>query len=86
MVLGELACGAIPDRDRTLEDLARLDCLAELDYREVLGLIRARRLHGLGPGWVDWNLVASCLTSGADLLTDDKVLARCWSRLRSKVP
>jgi hypothetical protein len=34
-------------------------------HAEVVNLVRVRRLHGRGIGWVDTHLLASCLVGGS---------------------
>ncbi len=73
-VLGELACGNLPQRKITLEDLGHLpDASACLD-REVRDLIESRQLMGKGIGYIDAHLLASSLVSGINLWTADKRL------------
>ena len=74
MVLGELAVGNLTARQRTLEQLAELPPAALATEEEVLECIERRRLHGLGIGYIDAHLIASCLISGATLWTRDRRL------------
>lgn len=76
MVLGELACGTPPSRERTLADLGRLKMTHLASAREVMAFVKNGRLFGLGCGLVDLTLLASTLmTPGASLWTLDKRLA-----------
>ena len=70
-VIGELACGNLPRRKQTLEDLKALpDCKVCLDH-EVRESIERNRLMGNGLGYIDVHLLASCLISGFTLWTRD---------------
>lgn len=74
-VIGELACGALPDRRRTLIDLQSLPMIASIaDAEETMFVIESRHLWGRGIGWTDAQLLASALISGCRLWTHDKRL------------
>ncbi len=74
-IMGELAIGHLPDRQRIMRDLHRLPQMAVATPHEVLHLVERHRLFGLGIGYVDANLLASTkLTPGASLWTRDKRL------------
>jgi predicted nucleic acid-binding protein len=73
-ILGELACGNLPQRKTTLEDLGRLPGAPACLDREVRDLIESRRLMGKGIGYIDAHLLASSLVSGINLWTTDKRL------------
>ncbi len=75
-VVGELACGNLPNRKQFLADLLLLPAAKEASFAETLRLIESSRLSGKGLVWVDLQLLASAALSGADLLTLDKRLAR----------
>lgn len=83
MVLGELACGTPPERQRTLSDLSMLQPAQQASLREVMDFIDLERLYGLGCGLVDMTLLASTLlTPGASLWTLDKRLADLAERFK----
>ncbi len=72
-VLGELVLGGLSDGEQGLFDqLPDADLVA---HEEVLALVRQRRLARRGIGWVDAHVLASALTSGAELWTADKPLS-----------
>jgi len=73
-VIGELACGVIPRRMETLQDLRLLPRATELNAEEVLEMVETRHLYNKGLGWVDMQLIASTLVSNARLITYDKKL------------
>lgn len=81
MVLGELACGAPPERARTLSDLALLQATQHASLREIMAFVDREQLHGLGCGLVDMSLLASTLlTPGVTLWTLDNRLADLAAR------
>ena len=81
MVWGEIACGTPPQRTRTLTYLNQLPPVSVAGLREVMDFIERERLHGLGCGFVDMNLLASVLiTPGARLWTLDKRLNQLAER------
>lgn len=87
MVLGELACGTPPQRQRTLSDLALLQTTQQASVREVMDFIEREQLYGLGCGLVDMSLLASTLlTPGAKLWTLDKHLADLAARFQVAHP
>jgi len=76
LVLGEIACGTPPDRNRTLADLGTLEQTRQASIREVIDFIERERLYGRGCGLVDMTLLASALmTPGVALWSLDKPLA-----------
>lgn len=75
-VTGELACGNLHQRATILADLAALPQAVEATNGEVMDLIERSRLHGLGLGWVDVQLIASALLCQCKLWTRDKRLER----------
>jgi predicted nucleic acid-binding protein len=76
MILGELACGNLPQRARTLALLAILPSVPPLADDVVLQAIEIRRLWGHGIGWVDAHLLCAALISRSPLWTLDRSLAR----------
>lgn len=83
MIIGELACGNIPNRELFLSDLELLPQAREVSLKEVLEFIKRHQLYEKGLGWVDMNLMASALTSNAALLTYDKKLKNTFGRITS---
>ena len=76
MVLGELACGNLPQRRETLHLLESLPAIPQAPDRIVREAIETRRLWGKGIGWIDAHLVVASLISGVPLWTLDRRLAR----------
>lgn len=74
-VIGELACGALPNRATLLAELAALPQAPVVAHVEVLGLVERCALGGRGIGWIDVHLLASSLLAGhAQLWTRDRRL------------
>lgn len=83
LVLGEIACGSPPDRQRTLRDLSELQSSLQASAAEVMALIDQHQLFGLGCGWIDLSLLASTLlTPDVALWTYDKRLAALARRFQ----
>ena len=75
MVIGELACGNLRNRDEVLGLLRGLPAILSATHDEVLFFIEQRRLMGRGIGYVDAHLLAAAsLTGLAMLWTRDKRL------------
>jgi predicted nucleic acid-binding protein len=76
MILGEIACGTPPERNRTLRDIERLQQPRQATVREVMTFVERERLYGMGCGLVDLLLLTSAMiTPGIELWTRDKRLA-----------
>ncbi|MFZ0393192.1 MAG: PIN domain-containing protein [Terracidiphilus sp.] len=76
-VVAELACGSLPDRQRTLTWLDQLTALKIVRLDDVRIMIEARSLWAKGIGLTDAQLIASCLaTSGTKIWTIDGALGR----------
>jgi len=73
-VIGELACGALPNRHEVLTLLRDLPASAIAEHDEVLQFVQDHRLYGRGIGWVDAHLLASARLSHTTLWTLDKPL------------
>jgi predicted nucleic acid-binding protein len=80
-VLGELACGTLPNRRELLALWSALPPAAEVSSGEALRLIEERRLWGKGLGWSDVLLIGSSLLSPARLWTRDRPLLRAAKEL-----
>jgi predicted nucleic acid-binding protein len=71
-VIGELACGHLPNRADTLRSLGELPQIGLATFEEVMNLIATRRLMGTGLGFIDVHLLASALIYDLPLLTRDQ--------------
>ena len=74
IVIGELSCGGLKNRSRTLGDLKLLPKAKEAEFSETIELIEGHRLYGKGLGFGDVQLLASALLSGCSLLSFDKAV------------
>ena len=76
-VVAELACGYLPDRQKTLTFFDNLIALRAVYLADVRVMIEARSLASKGIGVTDAHLIASCLaTSGTQIWTIDAALGR----------
>lgn len=76
MILGELACGHLQNRQEVLGLLRQLPHAVEASHAEVMHAIEHHRLMGMGIGFVDAHLLAACmLTGNTRLWTRDKRLS-----------
>lgn len=73
-VYGELACGNLPDRSRTLSLLAALPRVTLTNDSAVLYAIDLRKWSGRGIGWIDAHLLTSALLTQTPLWTLDRRL------------
>jgi predicted nucleic acid-binding protein len=80
-VVGELACGRLPARDRVLSLMARLPVVQPVSNQEALAFIDAHELSGAGLGWVDVHLLAAARLARVQLWTRDKALERAAARV-----
>ena len=77
MIIGELACGMIPERQRWLNEWLALPPIKERTHHEALNLIEERRLMGTGLGFIDAHLLCAAVLDGeARLWTRDAPLRR----------
>jgi len=81
-VIGELACGNLRNREEILGLLNALPRARVAEHREVLHLLEAEQLYGLGIGWTDAHLLASALLTGCSLWTLDKPLLKAANALK----
>lgn len=77
MIIGELACGHLQNREQLQMLWQNLPQSTEASHHEALHLLEFHELMGKGIGYVDLHLLASCLLTGdTRLWTRDKRLAR----------
>ena len=75
MIVGELACGNLPERAFALRRLRNLQQAQLVDDDTLLTFIEQHKLHGRGIGYVDTHLLASAKLGNARWLwTRDKRL------------
>ena len=82
LLLGELACGNLKNRDQLLQLWQNLGSLREINHKEALFFIEQNELMGKGVGYIDIYLLASVtLDANCQLWTLDKRLANVASEL-----
>ena len=87
IVVGELACGNLPDRTTFLRNMDAMPEIREGMHQEVRDLIESARLMGRGIGLMDAHLLYSVLhQEGALLWTRDKRLNRIAQELSVSYP
>ena len=79
MVIGELACGNLPNRYDVLKRLEGLPQVTVASDDEVLFFIEHHQLMGTGIGYIDAHLIAACILHGATQLYGATQL---WTRDR----
>jgi predicted nucleic acid-binding protein len=80
-VLGELVCGNLRDRSRTIANLRLLPRIGVATTDETLALIANHRLHGRGLGWTDAHLLAAALLARCEIYTRDRALEKTAQHL-----
>jgi predicted nucleic acid-binding protein len=86
MVIAEIACGTLPERARTLNDMGLLRSCTQASLGEVMAFIERENLYGLRCALVDMVLLASTLMTGTVLWTYDKRLAGLAERFGVAYP
>lgn len=73
-VIGELACGNLPDRANTLQLLQALPAVQMAQETEVMFFIEKHRLMRCGIGYVGMHFLAATALSACRIFTRDKRL------------
>jgi len=81
LVFGELLIGDPGGRDKFLREYSHYHEAPSVPHREVIELVRLRRLHGRGLGWIDAHLLASALAGRMKLWTAHAALAAAAGEL-----
>ena len=80
-VVGELAMGNLPRRQRTLKELQTMHRIGAASDAEVLRLVEMDGHHGAGLSWIDMHLLAAVvLREDVDLWTRDRRLDEAAAR------
>ncbi len=74
LIIGELACGTIKNRDEIISLLQSLPLAEVAENDDVLKFIEINHLMGLGLGFIDMHLLASALLSKNPIWSLDKKL------------
>lgn len=75
LIYGELLMGDLGGRVHFLQDYGTRPEALVVPHEEVVFLVRTRKLHGRGIGWIDAHLLASALAEHMQLFTADERLA-----------
>ena len=77
MVVGEISCGRLRNREGVVRMLSDLPAISECEHEEVRSMIERNGLMGRGIGFIDVHLLCSVLArSGTTLWTRDTGLRR----------
>jgi predicted nucleic acid-binding protein len=71
LVYGELLIGDSGGRSKFLLDYLLIHQAKSVPHSDVVELVRLRKLHGKGAGWIDIHLLASALAGGMKFWTAD---------------
>ena len=82
LVYGELLIGDPAGRRELLDSYRLMHRISIVPHEEVVGFVRANKLHGRGIGWIDAHLLASCLVADVPIWTADDRLRKVASELR----
>jgi predicted nucleic acid-binding protein len=85
-VVGELACGALPNRAATLSLFRNLQQCNVAAEEEVLLFLEMHTIYGRGIGYIDAHLLTSAAIAGFRLWTRDKRLAKIAMTLQINYP
>lgn len=75
-IIGELCCGNLKNRPTVLSLLDELPKVPVVTQEEAMGFIESNRLMGIGLGFVDIHLLASCQMNDLSIWTEDKPLQK----------
>lgn len=81
-VIGELACGSIPERAKVLSLLRSLPHIMEAEHDEVMNVIESQKLMHSGVGWLDAHILTAARLSDVPLWTFDKRLSAAARALK----
>ena len=82
MIIGELACGNLSDRQKRLNAWWRFPMISEATHQEVLSIVESRQMMRRGIGFVDAHLLCAVLNrEDAQLWTRDRSLCRVAGEL-----
>ena len=80
-VLGELACGTLPNRQEFLALWLSLPRVTGVSFEEAITLLENKMLWGRRLGWTDIHLLATALVSRSMLWTRDRILQQAADEL-----
>jgi predicted nucleic acid-binding protein len=85
-VIGELACGNLPNREEILSLLKDLPQAQVAGHDEIMRFIEFDRPMGIGLGYIDVHLLASARLTLASLWTLDLPLRKAAAKLEVLFP
>jgi predicted nucleic acid-binding protein len=71
MIFGELLIGDRGGRLKLLQSYPQMHQAPTVRHDEVVDFVRARKLFGLGVGWIDVHILASAVVSRMQIWTAD---------------
>ena len=77
-VIGELACGMLPDRAEVLRRLSMLPQIEQAAQDDVLSTIESMGLMGRGIGFIDAHLICSVVGSKRRFTLDQRPTAQSY--------
>jgi predicted nucleic acid-binding protein len=83
LVIGELACGNLKNRQEILALLGALPMAREVEHEEALEFIEDNKLMGKGIGFIDIVLLASSRLSAIPIWTNDRKLKEAAQELKT---
>ncbi len=81
LIIGEIACGNLKNRDKILYSLKSLPKSFSANHEEILVFIETHQLMGKGLSYIDICLLASAMLSDIQLWTFDKKLNEAAKKL-----
>lgn len=81
LVHGELLIGDPAGREKPLATYLSFTRVDTVPHDEVVELVRRRKLHGTGIGWIDAHLLAAALAERVQIFTADHALQEQARRL-----
>jgi predicted nucleic acid-binding protein len=82
LVYGELLTGDVGGRTKALISYEQLPVARLAPHAEVVALVRSRKLHGRGMGWIDVHLLTSAVAESMSLWTADTHLLALAEELK----
>ena len=83
MVIGELKCGQMKNREKFFEYLFQLKCVQQISHEKVYTMIEEHTLMGTGVKFIDMHLIAACLHYNLELYSDDPRMMAIYKNLSS---
>ena len=75
MIVGEIACGSLKERAKTLASMDSISTIPKMSSMQVRQFIEDHSLFSKGIGWVDLHLLSAASEAGVSIWTNDGKLA-----------